>query len=125
MSVIPITRTQLPGPNALTGVGAVAGTAAMPVTSGTDSYTIPSSNTEILIIVNTTAGAQTFPITGVTDPHGRIGNFSMSVPGSAALATVSVAVTPRLSSTLWASAGLVTIPATCPAGLAILALTGT
>jgi hypothetical protein len=41
------------------------------------------------------------------------------------LATVTVMISPRLSLGLWSAAAKVTIPATVPAGLAIMALTGT
>ena len=122
MSVVPITKTSLPGVNAVTGTAFLAGSAAMPVTNGTDSYTFANTGAEMAIVINTTAGALTVTITGVADPYGRSGNFSMSIPGSAALATVSGAITPKLSSSLFGST--TTFPATNPAGLALCVVTG-
>jgi hypothetical protein len=119
MTATAFVKTALPISTAVTGVALTL--AACDATNGNS---IASTGSEVVIVLNTDSSAHTFTITGVPDPSQRTANFSMSVPGSAALATASIVVTPRLSQAFWSAANTILTPNSNSALLFVGVLTG-
>lgn len=101
-----LTKTTAPGPNPSAGV-AVTMTAA----DTTDKEQFVWTGSEILIIHNTDSGSQTWTLTSVADPYGRVGHIT-----SETIAAGAIRVVDCLSSLGWRQTnGFVYLEASDPA----------